>query len=160
MPNLQTNLPSQTELLAGPAPPGVGHVSTCPSFCEFSPDALNAWARRLGHVDTCLTLQSQQFAGVVAEHFRSHVRRQVDLGEQLELRHVLAGVQKVGAEHQPVSPADEELSTELLIAADRAGAAAGREIAVDVLILLHQPVDRSPGRDGAARITAEVLLRD
>src|SRR5205807_2402643 len=54
--------------------------------------------------------QPQQLARVVAEDLGGHVGRQVDLGEQLELRHVLPRVKKIRAEHEPVGAADEELA--------------------------------------------------
>ena len=64
--------------------------------------------------------------GIAAEDLLLDLGRQLDPRIQLELRHILARREEVGAEHQAIGAADEKLAAEFGIAFDRARAAAGR----------------------------------
>ncbi|MEZ6071107.1 MAG: hypothetical protein R3C10_12725 [Pirellulales bacterium] len=76
------------------------------------------------------------------------VVRQCELVEEVELRErLLHEVVIVGAEQQPIGPPCEKGLAELGIAHHRVGTA-GRKVAVQVAVLLHQAVDRATRATG------------
>src|SRR5262245_19422264 len=97
------------------------------------------------NVMASLPVKLQDADRVAAVDLLLNLIRQIQRVEQLELRHLLAGHQKVGAEEQAVGPAEDELPAKLRIAGNGAVAARLGQVAVEVGVLAHQPVEGAAG---------------
>src|SRR5262245_44478481 len=102
--------------------------------------------------------QLQKSPGILAVDSRLDVIRKLQRVEQLKLRNFLASHQEIGPEDKLCGVADDELAAEPGIARDGLFASRFREIAIQVGILVHQPVECSPGsgRLGNIGIPSEI----
>src|SRR5437588_2972348 len=89
--------------------------------------------------------QLQDADGVAAVNLLLNVVGQLHRIEQLELWHLLVGHQEVGPEQQLIGPAEEERTAELRITGNSAIPAGFRQVAIEVFVLLHQPVESTTG---------------
>jgi hypothetical protein len=68
------------------------------------------------------------------------------------VRHFLFGHEVVGAEDQPIGVADEELAAEVAVAGDGQVSTRLRQVALQVRVLVHEPIQRAAGdENGVSR---------
>jgi hypothetical protein len=78
--------------------------------------------------------QAPQAPRVVALDSGADVLRQVEAGQQLELRHLLAGPEGVGAQQKAVGAAGQERLAEGAVVPQGVGTGAGRQVAPEVRV--------------------------